>query len=127
MILNALREGLGRLIVLADVMTRPKPLQRPPERQREVEAQTRHLSLYQFYACPFCVKARRALHRLNLPVGVRDAQHDPVHRSALLAGGGKIQVPCLRIDGQDGTRWIYESSDIIAYLERHFGPPDGAT
>ena len=126
MILNALREGLGRAIAFVDVITRPKPLQRAPELQRQVEAQTRDLSLYQFYACPFCIKTRRALHRLNLPVETRDAQHDPVHRAALEAGGGKVQVPCLRIDGQGDTRWLYESKEIIAYLDQRFGRPDAA-
>ena len=35
----------------------------------------------------------------------------------LLNGGGKTQVPCLRIDNPDGeTQWMYESDDIINYL-----------
>lgn len=127
LILNVLREGLGRAIAFVDVITRPKPLQRAPELQRQVEAQAGDLSLYQFYACPFCIKTRRALHRLNLPVETRDAQHDPVHRAALEAGGGKVQVPCLRIDGQGDTRWLYESKQIIAYLEQRFGKPGAAT
>ena len=127
LILNALREGLGRAIAFVDVITRPKPLQRAPELQRQVEAQTRDLSLYQFYACPFCIKTRRALYRLNLPVETRDAQHDPVHRAALEDGGGKVQVPCLRIDGQGDTRWLYESKEIVAYLDQRFGKPEGAT
>jgi glutaredoxin len=126
LILNALREGLGRAIAFVDCITRPKPLQRAPELQRQVEAQARDLSLYQFYACPFCIKTRRALHRLNLPVETRDAQHDPVHRSALEAGGGKVQVPCLRIDGQGDSRWLYESKEIVAYLEQRFGRSDAA-
>ena len=126
MILKALREGLGRAIVFIDLVTRPRPLQRRPADQREVEAAARGLSLYQFYACPFCVKTRRALHRLNVPVEIRDAQHDPVHRAALEAGGGKVQVPCLRIDAGGETRWVYESKAIIAYLEGRFGPPEPA-
>jgi glutaredoxin len=126
LILNALREGLGRAIAFVDYITRPKPLQRAPELQRQVEAQVRDLSLYQFYACPFCIKTRRALHRLNLPVETRDAQHDPVHRAALEAGGGKVQVPCLRIDGQGDSRWLYESKEIIAYLDQRFGKPEAA-
>jgi glutaredoxin len=126
LILNLLREGLGRVIAFADHITRPKPLQRAPEAQRQVAAEARDLSLYQFYACPFCIKTRRALHRLNLPVETRDAQHDAEHRSALEAGGGKVQVPCLRIDGPDGTRWLYESKAIIAYLEQRFGERAGA-
>lgn len=121
MILNALREGLGRVIVFADWATRPKPLSRSPQAQAEVDAAARGLSLYQFYACPFCVKTRRTLHRLNVPVETRDAQKDPQHRAALEAGGGKVQVPCLRIDAGGETRWVYESDAIRTYLELRFG------
>jgi glutaredoxin len=120
-ILNALREGLGRVIVFIDFVTRPKPLQRTPQDQLAVAAAARGLSLYQFYACPFCVKTRRALHRLNVPVEIRDAQHDQGHRAALETGGGKVQVPCLRIDEGAETRWVYESNEIIAYLQGRFG------
>lgn len=123
MILKALREGLGRLIVLADHLTRPAPMQRSPQEQRLVESAAADLALYQFFACPFCVKTRRALHRLHVPVELRDAQKDPRHRAELDAGGGKIQVPCLRIEGSAGTRWLYESKAIIAYLEERFGAP----
>jgi glutathione S-transferase len=36
-------------------------------------------------------------------------------------GGGKRQVPCLRIDGDDGqSHWLYESMDIMAYLKQQF-------
>ena len=121
MILKAIREGLGRLIILVDFLTRPKPMQRPPAAQQAVEDAMRGLAIYQFYACPFCVKTRRALRRLNLPMELRDAKNDPSHRAALESGGGKIQVPCLRIDGEGDTRWVYESKEIIAYLEGRFG------
>lgn len=42
---------------------------------------------------------------------------DQTNRQALVLGGGKPQVPCLRIDDNDGqTDWMYESGDIIRYL-----------
>ncbi|MEM7376052.1 MAG: glutathione S-transferase N-terminal domain-containing protein [Pseudomonadota bacterium] len=120
MLLKALRNGLGQLIVLGDTLTRPTPLQRTPERQAEVEQALTGLSLYQFRACPFCVKVRRNLHRLNLPITLRDAANDPTHRRALAEGGGEIKVPCLRItDGEQDT-WLYESDEIIAYLDTRF-------
>jgi glutaredoxin len=127
MLVKALREGLGCIIVFLDFVTRPRPMSRPPAQQRAVESAARDLALYQFYACPFCVKTRRALHRLNVPVELRDAQNDAQHRQALQAGGGRVQVPCLRIDGADGVVWMYESSAIIAYLDRTFGPERGET
>ncbi|WP_454675962.1 glutaredoxin family protein [Achromobacter marplatensis] len=120
MIVKALRVGLGQLIVAGDALTRPRPQKRSPQGQAAVNKDTAALSLYQFHACPFCVKTRRAMHRLNVPVALHDAKRDPQAREQLLAGGGKVKVPCLRIEEAGGTRWMYESSDIIAYLEQRF-------
>lgn len=121
MIVKTVREGLGRLIILVDRLTRPASIQRTPAEQRQVEDRARALALYQFYACPFCVRVRRTVHRLGVPIEYRDAQHNPEHRRALLEGGGEIKVPCLRIEENGGTRWLYESADIIHYLEKRFG------
>jgi len=120
LLLSGLRNGLGALIVGIDKLTRPTPLERSPEKQAEVEQQLQNMSIYQFTACPFCVKTRRAMHRLNLPIEYRNAKQSP-WREELEQGGGKIQVPCLRIDENDETRWMYESSDIIRYMEEQFG------
>lgn len=120
MLVKALRVGLGQIIVLGDALTRPRPQKRSPQGQAAVNADAASLSLYQFQACPFCVKTRRAMHRLNVPIALKDAKGDPEARAALQAGGGKVKVPCLRIEEADGTRWMYESNDIIAYLEKRF-------
>ncbi|MFK3942102.1 glutaredoxin family protein [Pseudomonas monteilii] len=120
MIVKALRVGLGQLIVFGDWISRPAKRKRNPAAQAQVNQAARQLSLYQFHACPFCVKTRRTLHRLNVPVALRDAKHDPVHRQALLECGGRVKVPCLRIDEGDKTTWMYESKDIIAYLDGRF-------
>ncbi|MDF8365246.1 glutaredoxin family protein [Achromobacter anxifer] len=120
MLVKALRVGLGQIIVLGDALTRPRPQQRSAQGQAAVNAEAAKLSLYQFHACPFCVKTRRAIHKLNAPIALRDAKGDPEARAQLQAGGGRVKVPCLRIDDATGTRWMYESSDIIAYLEQRF-------
>lgn len=125
MLLKALRTGLGQLIVLGDAATRPKPLERSHADQVRVESELASLSLYQFRACPFCVKVRRTLHRLNLPLELRDAAGDTTHRADLARHGGEIKVPCLRIESGTDHRWLYESDDIIAYLESRFG--DGSS
>ena len=85
MIVKALREGLGRIVVFVDFITRPRRLVRSPEEQAAAELSSRRLSLYQFYACPFCVKTRRAIHRLNVPIELRDAHcggEDPIQQFA---------------------------------------------
>lgn len=120
MLLKALRIGLGQLVVLVDWISRPRKLKRSPEAQAEVERATANLALYQFHACPFCVKVRRNMHRLNLPVQLRDAKNDAEHRQALEQHGGRIKVPCLRIEENDQSTWLYESKAIIAYLDQRF-------
>jgi glutaredoxin len=122
MLIKALRIGLGQTIVGLDLLTRPRKLKRSAEAQKQVEEQTAGLALYQFQACPFCVKTRRAMHKLNLPITIRDVKKDPEHREALLSGGGRIKVPCLRIEEEGRTAWMYESNDIIAYLNKRFAP-----
>jgi len=103
-------------------LTRPKGIVRPAAEQQAVDARTRSLALYHYPTCPFCLKTRRAAQRLSLNIELRDAQHDAVHRAALIAGGGKAQVPCLLItDAQGQQTWLYESNDINAYLAREFG------
>ena len=120
MILKLVREGLGRTIALVSYLTQPKPQQRTEMAQKQVDEQAKNLALYQFFACPFCIRIRRNIHRLNLPIEIRDAQNNPEHREALLKQGGKIQVPCLRIEENGKTRWLYESTDILLYLEKQF-------
>ncbi|WAJ39625.1 glutathione S-transferase N-terminal domain-containing protein [Pseudomonas sp. GOM7] len=120
MLLKALRNGLGQLVIFADWISRPRKLKRSAEAQAEVQRATADLALYQFRACPFCVKVRRTLHRLDLPVELRDAKHDAQHRQALEQQGGRIKVPCLRIEENGQSTWLYESKAIIAYLEQRF-------
>lgn len=120
MLIKALRIGLGQIIIFLDFITRPRKLKRNAQEQARVESAAKGLALYQFNACPFCVKTRRTLHRLNVPVTLRDAKNDAVRRQELLEQGGKIQVPCLRIEEQGEVRWLYESKAIGAYLNQRF-------
>jgi glutathione S-transferase len=38
----------------------------------------------------------------------------------LLAEGGKVKVPCLHIQDEGQSRWLYDSNAIIAYLDQRF-------
>lgn len=117
--LKLLRTALGQLWLFFDWISRPRRPKHSAEKQQQLDAQTRHLALYQFRLCPFCIKTRRAIHRLGLNIETRDALNEP-YRGDLFAGGGEIKVPCLAITENGKTRWMYESNDIIAYLEKHF-------
>jgi len=121
--LKAFREGVGRLIAFVSFITLPRKIKRSPEQQESINKQTQGISMYQFYACPFCIKTRRSVYRLNIPMEYRDAQErGGLHRETLEKEGGKIQVPCLRIDQGGQTTWLYESKAIVAYLNTRFDP-----
>jgi len=116
-ILKIVRNGLGLIIVFIDWMTRPKKINRSETDQVIAQEAMKGLSLYQFYACPFCVKTRRAIHQLNVKVDARDINRNPAHREQLEQATGKIKVPCLRIEEGDSVRWMHESDEIISFLQ----------
>ena len=118
---RTLRAILGPFLLLSERLTRPKGVTRSAAAQQAVDARTRNLVLYHFPTCPFCLKTRRTIQRLSLDIELRNAQHDATHRGALVAGGGKPQVPCLLITGNAGEqKWLYESDAINAWLNREF-------
>ena len=118
-LLKLLREGLGRVLIFLDWAIKPSIIKRNSDQQNLVNQKTESLKLYEFYACPFCIKTRRAIKRLNLNIETRNAQNGRF-REELELNGGKVKVPCLRIDSAGEVSWLYESNDIINYLDKHF-------
>ena len=118
---KTLRLILMPFMLLWAKLATPKGMKREARAQQQVDQQCKSLALYHFKTCPFCIKVRHEMARLSLPVALRDAQHDAGHRTDLLNGGGKVQTPCLRItDDQGKVNWLYESGDIIKYLQQRF-------
>lgn len=122
MIVRFVRNALGLVIVSADVLTRWSRVKRAPQEQQKVDREAESMILYHFFACPFCVKTRRAIHKLRVPIEKRSAVQGSPYRGELSHGGGKVKVPCLRIQHGDGREeWLYESSKIVDYLNQKFG------
>jgi len=87
----------------------------------ESTAETTGLAVYGFGTCPFCAKVRDAERRLGIELEWRDVLAEPGHRDALVEATGRQTVPCLRIEDDQGVRWMHESDAIVAYLEERFG------
>lgn len=118
---KSLRIVLIPFMLLWEFVTTPRGIVRDAAAQQQVDQQSRNLVLYQFKTCPFCIKVRREISRLSLPIELRDAQKNMQHRAELLQGGGAIKVPCLQIRDENGNvQWMYESSDINQYLKTRF-------
>lgn len=117
--MKSIRFILGKIILLISALTMPKKERRSEENLASIKSDLSKLSLYQFQSCPFCVKVRRSLYRLDLKIELRDAKTDP-YKTELLDKGGRLMAPCLRIEQGEKVTWMYESSDIIQYLEKSF-------
>ncbi|MBV7316594.1 glutathione S-transferase N-terminal domain-containing protein [Shewanella sp. NIFS-20-20] len=110
---------LGKLILLLNAVFKPKQQSRSPQEQQTIDAATAALTLYQYPACPFCVKVRRQMHRQKLNIQLQDAKIAE-HAETLRQQGGHLKVPCLRIEQAGKIQWLYESNDIISYLKQHY-------
>jgi len=93
--------------------------------QQSVDQACAKLQIYQFAGCPFCFRVNRAISFLQLNIQRHDTiQHlDKAHE--LEHHGGSGQVPCLRIEhSKRNIQWMYESGDIVTYLQSQFTPND---
>jgi glutaredoxin len=120
---RTLRIILGPVMLLKEKLTRPQGLVRAPDAQQDVDLACQNLALYQYQTCPFCMKVRQEISRLSLNIRRIDAQPEGSDRQALLSGGGKTKVPCLKITDNSGNdQWLYDSEKISAYLRGRFAP-----
>ena len=119
--MSIIRWLLGSLILVLNWVFTPRSIKRDAQAQTAIDEQIGQLTLYQYKACPFCVKVRRAMKRQGLDIEVRDVKRSAAAKSELLAGGGTLKVPCLRIkQGEQASQCMYESQNIIGYLEKQF-------
>jgi glutaredoxin len=89
--------------------------------QQQAQREADKLALYHSPTCLYCVMTRRAIDRLAVEIELLNVDQDADALRELKAGGGRRTVPCLRIDDDEGQQtWMYESADIIAYLEQKF-------
>ena len=71
------------------------------------------LELFKMDTCPFCRKVFRAIEQMgSTDIEMHDINRSAEDRERLVREGGKLQVPCLFIDG----RPLYESDDIVKWL-----------
>ena len=74
--------------------------------------------LYYFASCPYCLMVRAVMWWYGIRMPLKDILFHADNRAELIRGGGKAQVPCLRIETEKGeVSWMYESIDIIRYLK----------
>ena len=119
--MSFIRWFVGKLILFINALTLPKPISRGKIDQKRIDEVTEYLTVYQFEACPFCVKVRRFIWKNSLKINLKDAKNNKVFKSELVNEGGKHKVPCLKIEKLNSqTEWLYESAEIIKFLKKEF-------
>lgn len=76
------------------------------------------LELYANTGCPYCQKVMAKMNELKLDFIFRSHDFMDGENSRSFKLGGKTQVPFL-VDSEKGVQ-MYESGDIIAYLEENY-------
>jgi glutathione S-transferase len=79
----------------------------------------RLLEVYDFEGCPYCRKVREVLSELDLDYLAHPVAQGSGRRAELVKRGGKMQAPYL-VDPNTGAE-MYESDDIIGYLNATYG------
>ncbi|MEC7583348.1 MAG: glutathione S-transferase N-terminal domain-containing protein [Planctomycetota bacterium] len=79
------------------------------------------IQLYLDPGCPFCVRVTEHFAKRSIPYEPLEfsVYEDSDLRRELIARGGKSQVPYLY--DPDRAVGMYESADIIDYVDRHYG------
>lgn len=71
--------------------------------------------LYSSKTCPYCHDVDAYLKSVNKEVETKYIDGNPELRQELKNKGGKIQVPCLFVDGTP----LYGSKNIIEWMKKH--------
>lgn len=88
---------------------------------RKSHAPEKPLELYSFEASPFCRLVRERLCELELEYRLHNVAKGSAGREAFVARSGKMMVPWL-VDPNTDVE-MFESADILAYLEGTYAAP----
>ena len=84
---------------------------------KPVVSENTQFSLYYYDSCPFCARVLSSLRNIKVNVELRNIASDPNHRNALHKATRRTTVPCLRIDNGKDSQWMFESMDIMRFLQ----------
>ena len=114
------RQLKGRALHIVDRLVPVRPQLRTPAEHDLMERESRRMHLYYARHCPSSISIRRHCERIGLRVVEKDVHKVNTYRNELLSGGGEPRVPCLRIDDEQGARWLYSPEAIRDFLNKRF-------
>ena len=78
------------------------------------------IEFYVLPGCPFCAKVENKLQELDLDYESRQVPRSRSERDEVAEVSGQRGVPVI-VDADNGVDGMYESDDIVNYLERTYG------
>jgi glutaredoxin len=118
--MNVARQLKSMAFDWVDRVVPVKPVVRPPALQTALDRESRRMHLYFSRNCPASIQVRRHCLRLGLRVVEKDVERVDAYRNELVNGGGAPRVPCLRIDGEQDSQWLYSPDAILDYLDQRY-------
>lgn len=115
--MKILRFILGRIILFVDFIVpvdSKKHLKK--EEKKHFKELTEKWKIYEFKACPFCVRVRRYLKSRGIFIQTINAKNEQ-NKEELSSKGGKGKVPCLFYIQDEKEYWLYESKSIMSFIE----------
>jgi glutathione S-transferase len=79
-----------------------------------------NIELYEIEGCPFCIRVKRKLDELGLDYVSHYVPAPHGQRTEVRELSGQTGVPVI-VDHEHDVHGMYESADIIAYLEETYG------
>lgn len=110
----------GKALDLVDRLVPVRPVNRSHDEQCQLDRESRRMHLYFSRTCPASITVRRQCERLGLRVVEKDVLRVNAYRNELLNGGGAPKVPCLRVDDDNGGKWLYSPETILEYLKDRY-------
>lgn len=110
----------GITLELVDRCWPVRPQMRTQDERAQLDRESRRMHLYYTRGCPASISVKRHCEKLGLRVVIKDVQHLSSYRNELIFGGGQPKVPCLRVDDDQGSQWLYSPETIRAYLDSRF-------
>lgn len=74
-------------------------------------------ALYYYDSCPFCQRVLASLPKVKVDVEKRNVMQNRSFSEQQRKATGRTTVPCLLIENEGKETWMFESADIIRFLQ----------
>ena len=111
----------GYTLKLIDRLVPVKPMVHNQERQSQLDSESRRMHLYFSQNSAASIRVKRFCDRVGLHVVEKDVERVNSYCNELLKEGGQPNIPCLRLELNGRTHWLYGPNEIVQFLNNRYG------